>query len=446
MKPQIIQAVGYARSAAVIPAEARPRARMMSTRTGPWLALLVACLSVWLLPSQALGQPNEGRRTIQRARGLALAGQCQEAVLEYDRAIQLAPSQPELLRERGNCKDKLSQRAAAVADYRAYCSAAPAAPDVAAVQQRIAELETAPSAQPATVEPAGAPPTVPLSAILQPASDESLRAAAQHRRAEREEKPRQPVAYAQRDLTDPALTLTPDLGFTATHVANFGGLITTSTIDSLFVSLSFSPTDHFALRAVVAPVELAPVVHYGTATLSNPYASLGPGGGGTYWFGGPDVEGGLSFDFAVSTLGGISGASFYPAIPLLIHAGSAVRIDSGIGFAIATLSLTEPGVSVPSSTVAQLRIPLQITGNIVDPVFIGVRTGFEMIVSSGGGASSIQAPLGFVIGASIPGPRGPLLDIVPFVTFPFFLNGSGSPTVEGADYDIGIDLVGHIYL
>jgi hypothetical protein len=426
------------------PPPQRPRSR--SGRTGPRLALLVACFSVCLLPARALGQPNESRRAVQRARGLALAGQCDAAVPEYDRAIQLT-AQPELLRERGECKDKLGQRAAAIVDYQAYCSAAPAAPDVPAVQRRIAELEAAPSVPPPSGQPLVAPPpTVPLSAILPPASDESLREAAQARLAENKEKPRQPVAYAERHLTDPALTLTPDLGFTATHVSNFAGLLTTPNVDSLFVSLSFSPTDHFAVRAVVAPIELAPSVHYGTLTLSNPYASIGPGGGATYWFGGTDVEGGLSFDFAVSTLAGISGASFYPAIPLLIHASSAVRVDTGIGFAIASLSLAEAGVTGGSSTVAQMRVPLQITGNIVDPVFVGFRTGFEMVVSSGGGSSTIQAPLGFVIGASIPGPRGPVLDIVPFVTFPYFLNGSGNPTVEGADYDIGVDLVGHLYL
>jgi hypothetical protein len=112
----------------------------------------------WLLPTRSFAQPNEARRAAQRARGFALAGQCDLAVPSYDIAIQLSPSNPELRRERGACYDKLGNRAAAANDYRAYCEASPGAADVPAVRQRIAELEA-----PAAVPPQGVPAAGPVA-------------------------------------------------------------------------------------------------------------------------------------------------------------------------------------------------------------------------------------------------------------------------------------------
>jgi Tetratricopeptide repeat len=404
-------------------------------------ATLLVSFSSW-------AQPNEARRSAQRARGLVLAGQCDQAIPILDQAIQLNPGSPDLVRDRGTCREQLGQKQAAAADYRAYCSLAPDAADVPAIRQKIGELEGAPGA-PATPAPSVSPRAVvveqpsgrPLSEILPPASEASLAEAsrAPSRRADAEE--RQPVAYTKRNLTDPALTLTPDIGFTASHGPS--GLAGSATLGSLFVNLSFSPTDHIALRAIVAPLELSPNVHYGTETLSNPTANIGPGGGVTLWFGGADAQGGLSFDFAVSTITGLNGASFYPALPLLFRA-EPIRVDTGIGFVILTGSESGGGLTSTSSTAAQMRIPLQVTGNIVDPIFVGVRTGFQMVVSSGGGAPTIAVPLGFVAGASIPGPSGPIVDIVPFFTLPAFVNG-GPTTIEGAYYDVGVDVIGHFY-
>jgi hypothetical protein len=94
----------------------------------------------------APAQPNEARRAAQRARSFVVAGQCDLAVPSLDQALALDPGNPELLRDRGACHDRLGHRQAAVADYRAYCAAAPTGVDVAAVRQRIAQLEAGPSA------------------------------------------------------------------------------------------------------------------------------------------------------------------------------------------------------------------------------------------------------------------------------------------------------------
>jgi hypothetical protein len=135
---------------------------------------LVCLLSmVWLFPTRAFAQLSEARKTVQQARGLAVNGQCDLAIAVYDRAIQLSPSRPELLRERGGCHEQLGHRKAAADDYRAYCAVAPTAPDVPALRQRIADLEVPVAARPEatpipapvlpSAPPAGAgPDTVPL--------------------------------------------------------------------------------------------------------------------------------------------------------------------------------------------------------------------------------------------------------------------------------------------
>ncbi len=54
-----------------------------------------------LTEGPAFAQASEARRTAQHARGLALSGQCAEAIPVFNRAINLEPVHPELLRDRG---------------------------------------------------------------------------------------------------------------------------------------------------------------------------------------------------------------------------------------------------------------------------------------------------------------------------------------------------------
>jgi hypothetical protein len=134
-------------------------------------ALCCIVAMVWLLPTRAFAQLSEARRTVQRARGLALGGQCDQAIPIYDRAIQLSPSKPELLRERGACHEQLGHRKPAADDYRAFCDAAPTAPEVPALRQRIADLE-APVAATPQATPVIAPGAPPLSGG--PATDAAI--------------------------------------------------------------------------------------------------------------------------------------------------------------------------------------------------------------------------------------------------------------------------------
>jgi hypothetical protein len=117
-----------------------------------------------------------------------------------------------------------------------------------------------------------------------------------------EAKVKMPVAYAQRSLTNPAFTLSPDLGFDVAVVGTLSALTASlPTIANLVLSTSMSFTDDLAVRVTFLPLELSPQVHYGTASLVNPVLLIGPGGGATFRFAKRKVEVGLSFDFAVST-------------------------------------------------------------------------------------------------------------------------------------------------
>jgi len=114
------------------------------------LACVVAAL--WLAPVGAHAQPSEGHVVAQRARGYAIAGRCDLAIPIFDRAIELEPSQPDLVRDRGACHERLGHRDLAWQDYTAYCDAAGDAADVPAVRRRIEQLE-APSTPPPTATP-----------------------------------------------------------------------------------------------------------------------------------------------------------------------------------------------------------------------------------------------------------------------------------------------------
>jgi hypothetical protein len=132
-------------------------------------ALAGVAAFAWLVPASSLAQPREWRIEAQRARGLAVSGRCDLAIAAFDRAVELEPSRPDLLRDRGACHDRLGHRELAVEDYTAYCDAAPTSPDVPPLRQRISELQASGPIQPApplggapglSVSPAASPPPV----------------------------------------------------------------------------------------------------------------------------------------------------------------------------------------------------------------------------------------------------------------------------------------------
>jgi tetratricopeptide (TPR) repeat protein len=128
------------------------------------VAVLCAAISCLLAaPARGDDARTEARAHSDLGRVAFNRGDYRTALEEYRRAYEAAPV-PALLFNIGRCQEQLGDRAAAVASYRKYLAAVPAAEDRAAVEASIAELERAlasPGAGKGASAPA-APPTAPM--------------------------------------------------------------------------------------------------------------------------------------------------------------------------------------------------------------------------------------------------------------------------------------------
>ena len=123
----------------------------------------------------------EGRYHLRRANGLAGDDRCQAAVHEYTLAYKKLHD-PVVLFNRAECYRRIGEDEKAVADYRAFLEAVPAAPNRAQIETKIAALVARlwPVAGPAPARPSGPgperstvpPPVRPLVAAPPPPSTE----------------------------------------------------------------------------------------------------------------------------------------------------------------------------------------------------------------------------------------------------------------------------------
>jgi tetratricopeptide (TPR) repeat protein len=91
----------------------------------------------------------EGRYHLRKANGLAGDDRCQAAIHEYTLAYKKLRD-PVVLFNRGECYRRIGEDDKAVADYRAFLAAVPAAPNRAQIEAKIATLTAAPTATPRT--------------------------------------------------------------------------------------------------------------------------------------------------------------------------------------------------------------------------------------------------------------------------------------------------------
>jgi hypothetical protein len=115
----------------------------------------------------------EGRYHLRKANGLAGDDRCQAAVHEYTLAYKKLHD-PVVLFNRAECYRRIGEDEKAVADYRAFLEAAPAAPNRVQIEAKIAALHARlwPVAGPAPARPSGPgperatapPPARPLAA------------------------------------------------------------------------------------------------------------------------------------------------------------------------------------------------------------------------------------------------------------------------------------------
>ena len=94
---------------------------------------------------------------------------------------------------------------------------------------------------------------------------------------------------------------------------------------------------------------------------------------------------------------------------------------------------------------AEAGIPLDVSFQIADPVFLGFTTGYGVLSLRDAGEASFM-PLGAFAGGTVPGEEGPLVDIGASFGFPIFLLGlsDGNPNTEL--WTAGMTVRGFLYL
>ncbi len=232
-----------------------------------------------------------------------------------------------------------------------------------------------------------------------------------------------PVRMVARPLTLPSMTLRGDAAFTIVR-ANFGGFGGTQTAVGLWFGGGFGVTDDFQIDATVVPLGLAP----SPVTYGNPDIAA------TYRFVSGPVEVGGRFKVSIPVAGdrylGLS-----PSVPVLIRLGDAARLDTGLNFTFSIPVDSGSGFVQRKTQVAwagytlspysiEAGLPLKLTFQVADPVFLGGKTGAGILLFEDAG-QTFFIPLGVFGGATIPGDHGPIADITANFEFPYlFLPGA----------------------
>jgi hypothetical protein len=251
---------------------------------------------------------------------------------------------------------------------------------------------------------------------------------------------RQPVAFVERPLTLPRLTLSPELDATWQRMGPDLSLDMTNPSQALSFALgaSFGILDSLQVSAVLVPLTVYPNASYGSAQLGAMFrliggarsifelalaASLGmavPAGtpAPTILPAAPSASAALGFPPA----GGGSDWVIGLGVPVRLHFIGRLRIDSGVYFPfdIQTNNFWNVSFTVPISLYLQL----------VDWLFLGVETGVTLRSLRQDVAFNTYLPLAFDVGFTIPGRRGPAGDVLLSFTFPQFLQPGGTTVVD----------------
>ncbi len=238
---------------------------------------------------------------------------------------------------------------------------------------------------------------------------------------------RLPVAEAERPLTPPRLILGSDFSFDVRHNGH--------TFADLGLDLAFGITDNLTVRALVLPLQLAGPpgdgFHYGQSA-----GTRGPSVGVSYRLVGRTVEVALGVDARVFTSVDVSGYAIIPDAQLRIHATRRLRLDAQVDVHLGHGTIGTPvpeGVSSPGDY--SLQAPVDVLYSFTDVFHAGIESGVD-INDLQNLHSTVAAPLGVVVGATVPGKNGPLVDIDPYCAF---------TSVTSLGIVVGVNLTGFLY-
>lgn len=213
---------------------------------------------------------------------------------------------------------------------------------------------------------------------------------------------RYPLAFVDRPLTLPSITLSPDASFDATQLVQDPSAVerTFQTDLALSVGAGFGITDDLELRASVGTIRIAPKFEY-----------LDPRVGVTYRFvGAEQFNLGIRAEATALVLPGEGGVRLEASLPFLVRLGSSARMDFAPG---APITIQEK-----KATSFGLNVPFAFAFQIVEPIHIGARTSVQITDFSSPG-ENLTIPLGFFLGISL-GSERPIVEIDPYFTWTEF--------------------------
>lgn len=221
---------------------------------------------------------------------------------------------------------------------------------------------------------------------------------------------RYPVAYVDRPLTLPQITLSPDVSFDATQLVKDPNAIERELTTNLAVMAGFGLgiTEDLEVRASIGTLRFAPKFEYAD-----------PRVGVTYRFvGAEQFNMGVRAEATViipnDGTGGVlktdGGVRFQASLPFLIRMGSSARLDLAPGAPVT--------IEAGKATTVGLDVPLAFAFQIVEPIHIGARTSAYITDFSSPG-NNLVIPLGFFAGISL-GSERPIVEIDPYFTWTDF--------------------------
>lgn len=228
-------------------------------------------------------------------------------------------------------------------------------------------------------------------------------------------------------LASPINPLLLQAGFTSFHlgVNTSVGSFSADTSHYLIAGASYVPVDNLEVGAIVLPLQLSPSFKYSNPALYGVYRLLD---------GDFELGAGLALYLPVE-----SGSKFGMTlgVPMAYHLSPTARIDTGVQL---TMSFTDPMVNT-------LNIPVGVTVNVTDNVFVGARIGLTGNLKGFGDSVAIPLYLraGYTLANNATG--GPLADLVLQFGFPGFLSlGASEPvsTLQTAYWQLTVG--GNVYL
>lgn len=255
-----------------------------------------------------------------------------------------------------------------------------------------------------------------------------------------------PTAYAERPLTLPRMMLSPELSLGLTHF-EITTALGSAAANAVGLNLGAGLGITNDLTVYLVPLTML-IATYTTAAPTKVYYGTFRAGAMYRFVHTDKVDFGGQFEFAASGAAEAVYTTF--KLPLLLRIAPVLRIDTGLAFTVAyptSGASVDAGFATVSNGGAAIvglgssaGIPVAVTIQPEEHVFFGLDTGFGVGSFRGTVSNSTFMPLGAFVGGTIPGSKGPLVDIVGNFGFPFFLLGADAspPTTQLWQVGLGV--------